>query len=1141
MTEQHPLRLFQDIKDAVHRYDSNFNTIKSPHTAYEQKTTAIRTRITQIWSSLATTPADQIPKLQEDVIELGGQLKELEIDHKANIRKYERDYHQKLRETAEAFRTHVLEIMGPPNIQSHTPAVSTAVSNDQPLENDSNDFVIPSPLPDLSPQNQRILPSPASPLGDSITVGTSPSKRAKKSVPGDALAAGKKRKADLSLSTKSKRRRGEQEEEGRRGDQDENMNDYPSNRNVSVASSRSTRRHTRNHPRVNNEANDEEFEGITNPQPGKIYLAFWEMSQEWFAVLVLPMQDLETVGVPGSIDSLGLAEHLPSCYRHNKTKGTYSWAKRYQDGQPMVLDRMFPVIYFDGRDFPARSALGWISARDLRKFDPKARNGHIPHIRAIRKYLRAHPPRASTAPEQEEHRRREVFDDEDGEYREDDEEDDDEEEEEEEGEEEEYEEEERGGDEGDDDDYDEDMVEEETDEMESETTRTADKQPNTPNMPSQRAARPSIERSQAHNTEPLESAENQIELEPPNGMSTPFRVCKETDLYRVEPQAPQPPASNHNQEAAQPLARPQPSSPLFLQNTSSPQHPPSSRPATSTHRRPSPPRPTSTSNKSRKLPGPMDDEAESKPRVPVDVISIPDSDDEDEANTNQASTFGQQPRLHGIPITSDHFFEEPSNPAQQGQYHQNGESSTNPHAVTARSQGRSAESPNAVATRLARAAFAHLGQHDSHMPPSQSMGNHAHQPSNETTFSTQNPQHRDDFPHDNSATQTGQGHLSVREAEYYAGSRRRMENPNSTREPVLKAEPQARNPPENPPSAPASIASTPNLVSLPSITSMMRTSPAPQAPLRPSSSDQVWQPAQMQSPGQVQQFSGQVLSPVQSPGHPQFSGPVQHYPQVQSPGQVYSDQMQPPGQAQGFFQAQHASQVHNSAISHPPHPPQGLVLGSNYQAQGVVNAPAHAPGTSHVQQPNIQSPRVQPTVPQTQPRAIQAQNYQNSSQPSLQGPIRTVFRPIVSPQDQSSPRHNQPTTTLSQPMTTHHHTAPPIAPSQSSSTQPTPPPNADPLFNAPEGFWPRALDSDLVEYLKQYQEQANLQRGLLGLRIRSGHYVCPFCPDDKRKLYAQSGGVVNHLKRHWGAFKTAQIAQAAQAVQVAEAARQGQT
>ncbi|KAF4943177.1 hypothetical protein FSARC_14997, partial [Fusarium sarcochroum] len=418
MTDQLPLRLFQDIKGAVRRYDSIFNAIKSPHTVYQQKTTAIRTRITQIWSSLATTPADQIQKLQEDVIELGGQLKELEIDHKTNIKKYERDYNQKLQDAADSFRAHVAEFIGPPNIQSHTPAVSTAVSTDQPLENDSNDLAIPSPLPDLTPRSQRILPSPASPLGDSITVGSTTARGLRKSALETAPATGKKRKAGFSNPSRNKRRRGVQE--GEQEPEDENLDHLASNHHVSASPSKSTRRHTRHNPRRSNEDDDEEFEGITNPEAGNIYLAFWEMSQEWFAVLVLPMKDLETVGVPGSIESLGLAEPLPPCYRYNRTNGTYSWAKRYQDGQPMVKDRMFPVMYFDGRDFPARSAVGWISAKDLRKFDSRARNGHIPHIRSVRKYLRAHPSRASTAPSQEqqqERRQREIEDDEDGEYR----------------------------------------------------------------------------------------------------------------------------------------------------------------------------------------------------------------------------------------------------------------------------------------------------------------------------------------------------------------------------------------------------------------------------------------------------------------------------------------------------------------------------------------------------------------------------------------------------------------------------------------------------------------------------------------------------------------------------------------------------
>src|SRR6478736_3540314 len=46
-------------------------------------------------------------------------------------------------------------------------------------------------------------------------------------------------------------------------------------------------------------------------------------------------------------------------------------------------------MYFDGQNFPAKSAVGWVSARDLRHFDATNKNSLVPHIQSVRKFLKA--------------------------------------------------------------------------------------------------------------------------------------------------------------------------------------------------------------------------------------------------------------------------------------------------------------------------------------------------------------------------------------------------------------------------------------------------------------------------------------------------------------------------------------------------------------------------------------------------------------------------------------------------------------------------------------------------------------------------------------------------------------------------------
>uniref|UniRef100_A0A0D2Y7Q1 Uncharacterized protein n=1 Tax=Fusarium oxysporum (strain Fo5176) TaxID=660025 RepID=A0A0D2Y7Q1_FUSOF len=118
MAGQEPLRQFRDVKDAVYRYDSVFASIKPPTEIYEEKLRSIQDRIAQIWSELPSAPPDQTSRLQDNLIELAGQKKELEIDQKTNIEHYERIHAQKVLQTMDSFRNHLFQLMGTSSGQS---------------------------------------------------------------------------------------------------------------------------------------------------------------------------------------------------------------------------------------------------------------------------------------------------------------------------------------------------------------------------------------------------------------------------------------------------------------------------------------------------------------------------------------------------------------------------------------------------------------------------------------------------------------------------------------------------------------------------------------------------------------------------------------------------------------------------------------------------------------------------------------------------------------------------------------------------------------------------------------------------------------------------------------------------------------
>ncbi|KAM5528421.1 hypothetical protein FOXYSP1_18902 [Fusarium oxysporum f. sp. phaseoli] len=344
------LQQFEKIEEVVARYAFKLSSVRSPAEIYKEKTVEIRGRIAQLWTSLELAPAPEKPSLQDSIVKLGGQLKELEIKYEAGVQDEEKAYNRALQDIADALRYELLEIIGPANIESYLRSIWSENSDRQ----DSNNAVV-----NCQPHDATLQAIGAKeacvPKGMPENRHTSPT----------------------TTPVSYKRRRTSPESMGRKRRQVEK--DDPrtklGNSLVSCPAVGSSRRRTRHSHRRHGDKRpsmDEDFEGITNPDAGSIYLAFWEKSKDWFAVLLLPMQDLESVGISGSIESLGLAEVLPSCYC-DKQDG-FSWAEGFNDGEPLVMQREFPVMYFDGQDFPAKSAVGWVSARDLRQFDANNKN-----------------------------------------------------------------------------------------------------------------------------------------------------------------------------------------------------------------------------------------------------------------------------------------------------------------------------------------------------------------------------------------------------------------------------------------------------------------------------------------------------------------------------------------------------------------------------------------------------------------------------------------------------------------------------------------------------------------------------------------------------------------------------------------------
>jgi hypothetical protein len=160
MPNEGPLNQFRDIKDVVSHYDAVFASIKSPQTVYNQGLAIIRDRVAEMWASIAAADPDEREKLQENLLELGGQKKELEINYKANIKRWEVLYETRLRETMDEFHGRLAQLV----------ATTTARAQSQPqpqlqsipqIQLKTQPPSQPQPQPQLQAGPQIILDDPA--------------------------------------------------------------------------------------------------------------------------------------------------------------------------------------------------------------------------------------------------------------------------------------------------------------------------------------------------------------------------------------------------------------------------------------------------------------------------------------------------------------------------------------------------------------------------------------------------------------------------------------------------------------------------------------------------------------------------------------------------------------------------------------------------------------------------------------------------------------------------------------------------------------------------------------------------------------------------------------------------------------------
>ncbi|KAL1884054.1 hypothetical protein Daus18300_000163 [Diaporthe australafricana] len=120
----------------------------------------------------------------------------------------------------------------------------------------------------------------------------------------------------------------------------------------------------------------------------------------WVAVMVLPADDLDKVGLSGHLsDTVLLTQKAkPQCFSYSGERIT-GWAQGYEDGGPFVNKRWLPCLHFDDSfhvplaetkldisDIPFKYSISWIPSNTIIPLDLDAHGGGIFGLESAKKF-----------------------------------------------------------------------------------------------------------------------------------------------------------------------------------------------------------------------------------------------------------------------------------------------------------------------------------------------------------------------------------------------------------------------------------------------------------------------------------------------------------------------------------------------------------------------------------------------------------------------------------------------------------------------------------------------------------------------------------------------------------------------------------
>jgi hypothetical protein len=133
-------------------------------------------------------------------------------------------------------------------------------------------------------------------------------------------------------------------------------------------------------------------EAIADPIVGPVYSVYWTGDRRWYGGVVLSIKERLQPDMLTLYDTGLLDDQRPDCYMYDAQSRICAWSPGYEDGGALVLDRLFPILFFDRDKFPVNCQSAWIPSRDIRLF---RYTKDLPYRRSIEEYIK---PRQNSHP-----------------------------------------------------------------------------------------------------------------------------------------------------------------------------------------------------------------------------------------------------------------------------------------------------------------------------------------------------------------------------------------------------------------------------------------------------------------------------------------------------------------------------------------------------------------------------------------------------------------------------------------------------------------------------------------------------------------------------------------------------------------------